>query len=96
MTTTPPPGGWPMSLTELGQRYGVHYTAVSRALSAARRAHEADPTNRPAPPQPVNPEAKHLRYLPAEMDPWWAARPRRGRPPRAHRCATEKVERPTE
>lgn len=71
---------WPQSRAELARRHGVHVSAISRALERAAAAHRADPSV-PAPPAPVNPGEPQPRYLPAEFDPWWSARPRRGRPP---------------
>lgn len=67
---------------ELARRHRVDHSAVARALTAAQRRHDADPDHHPPPPQPVNPGHPQPRYQPAEFDPWWQARPRRGRPAR--------------
>lgn len=70
---------WPLTRAELARRYGVHLSAITRALTVAESARTRDP-RRPAPPQPVNPGEYLLRWLPAEFDPWWSARARPGRP----------------
>lgn len=69
----------PETRAELARRHGVHASAISRALAAAEQAHTSDAT-RPAPPKPLNPGSQHKVWLPSEFDPWWADRPRRGRP----------------
>ncbi|WP_225731036.1 MULTISPECIES: AlpA family transcriptional regulator [unclassified Nocardia] len=76
------PDRWPLTRVELARRYGVSPSTVTRALARADARHQADPTQ-PAPPAPVNPGEPTLRYLPAEFDAWWAARPPVGRPPLA-------------
>jgi hypothetical protein len=60
----------PMTRKELARRYNVHAQTVDRRLTAARECRRADPA-RPAPPEPVNPDSRHPKYLPAEFDQWW-------------------------
>lgn len=69
----------PETRAELARRHGVHASAITRALRAAEQAHAHDPAH-PAPPAPLNPGSTHEVWLPSRFDPWWAARPRRGRP----------------
>jgi hypothetical protein len=69
----------PETRAELARRHGVHASAITRALRAAAQAHARDAAH-PAPPRPLNPGSPHEVWLPSQFDPWWAARPRRGRP----------------
>jgi hypothetical protein len=69
----------PESRAELARRHGVHASAITRALRAAEQSHVRDAAA-PAPPAPLNPGSHHEVWLPSKFDPWWASRPRRGRP----------------
>jgi len=81
----------PETRAELARRHGVHASAITRALQAARQAH-ADDATQPAPPQPLNPAGSHQMWLPSMFDPWWANRRLRGRPRTDHSSATAKPE----
>lgn len=70
----------PETRAELARRHGVNQSAITRALRAAEQVHARNPTQHPAPPAPLNPGSRHEVWLPSTFDPWWAARPRRGRP----------------
>lgn len=64
-----------MTTEQLADRHGVPRTTITRALARGHGAHRASPTVHPAPPEPVNPGGRPLRFDVAAMDAWWPQRP---------------------
>lgn len=58
-----------LTVAELARRYGVARSTVARAIGRARNVPGA------APPEPLNPGERQLRYPVDEMDQWWPRRP---------------------
>lgn len=67
----PPQPLAPMTRPQLAARYGVTAKGLTYALDQAAHEHAAAPEAVEAPPQPVNPGERVLRYRVAEVDRFW-------------------------